>query len=45
MLFYASVEQLDNPDLKGKPIALLVGQRIVVLLLVMKHEVWGSLPH
>jgi nucleotidyltransferase/DNA polymerase involved in DNA repair len=30
MLFYASVE-LDNPDLKGKPIALLVGQRIVVL--------------
>jgi DNA polymerase-4 len=39
MLFYASVEQLDNPDLKEN-FALLGGSESWCCLLVMKH---GSL--
>jgi nucleotidyltransferase/DNA polymerase involved in DNA repair len=44
MLFYASVEQLDNPDLKGNLLPVVGSEnRGVAAAIVTKHGSWGSL--
>ena len=43
--FYASVEQHDNPELKGKPIAVGGEHRGVVAAASYEAKIWRSFCH